>query len=206
MFVTTNPLITGLYILPQASGGASDTVSGVAAKGQGASYVHSCLVKTNVRLRQRAALGSLRIPTPNLEGPGFDRDDTFSPSSDSSASMAPVQFLPGPETLEPLEIDTDTETPTSTPGGSTFNRSWKNLSTSLSRRPPCGLADLSNYLDISQPEEGDVMMRRVVTDSLTRESSCDADFYGWESEYDRRPSCGNTKLSRSLRRPRLHRS
>ncbi|KAI1366375.1 hypothetical protein F5Y08DRAFT_137009 [Xylaria arbuscula] len=120
--------------------------------------------------------------------------------------MAPVQFLPGPETLEPLDIDTDTETPISTPGGSGSDESWRTLSGSSSRRPPSSLADLSNYLGVSQPEDDNGAMRRVVTSPLGSESSCDADFYGWESEYDRRPSCGNARTSRSFRRPKLHRS
>ncbi len=201
MFVSTNSL-TGLHICPQALGGAGDTMSSVAAKARGMSHVHSFLVKRNVRLRQHAALKSLRIPAQNLETPVLKRDDTSSPCTNISTATASVQFLPGPETLEPLEIDTDTETTLSTATSIDFEGTWYNIP-KVSSSPPCTLVDLSNYLSMSHSE--DDALKRVDSDPLTRETSCDADSYGWESEYDRRLDCGNAKLVRSCHMLRYHR-
>ncbi|KAK5635000.1 hypothetical protein RRF57_010712 [Xylaria bambusicola] len=118
--------------------------------------------------------------------------------------MEPIQFLPGPPTLEPLEIDTDTEHAASTTTDSGFDGIWDNFPPAPSRSP-CMLADLSNYLGISRSEDDDVVLKRVGTAPLTRGSSRDTDSYGWESGYDRRPSCGNVTLGRSCHRLRCHR-
>ncbi|KAI3317612.1 hypothetical protein HD806DRAFT_365266 [Xylariaceae sp. AK1471] len=155
-------------------------MSGVAAKARGVSHINTCLVKRNIRLRQRAALRSLRIPVQAMEGPGLNRDTMFSPHTEniafSSMTMLPVQFLPGPETLRPLEVDTDTDT-----------------ETTISSRTSSCLTDLSNFLGISRSGSDDDMAMQHVHDSdtLSRESSCDADSYGWETEYDRKVDCRN---------------
>ncbi|KAI1748505.1 hypothetical protein F4782DRAFT_354920 [Xylaria castorea] len=171
-------------------------MSGVAAKFRGIYPMNPCL--KNVRLRQRAALRSLRIPAQISEGPVSKADSIFSPHTDKVgflATIAPVQFLSGSETLEPLEIDTDTETTVSTETGTDSDETWSSI-TKTSRKSSC-LADLSSFLRLSQfDNDGDTMMKQPGSRTLTRENSCDIDSYGWESEYDRQLDCGNANPAR----------
>ncbi|GAW14782.1 hypothetical protein ANO14919_041850 [Xylariales sp. No.14919] len=113
--------------------------------------------------------------------------------------MAPVQFLPGPDTLGPLEVDTDTETTVSTETGTDCDRAWSHAS-KAPRRASCCVADLSNYLSISHSEDDDRIMKQLDSDPLTRESSCDTDSYGWETEYDRQLDCRSANLARGRHR------
>ncbi|KAI1348573.1 hypothetical protein F5Y01DRAFT_210447 [Xylaria sp. FL0043] len=200
MLVSTDSLLS-LRVGPQARGVGDDTMSGVAAKSRDMSHAH-CMVKRNIRLRQRAALKSLRVPAQNYVSSGLKREETFSPHTDISAAVAPVQFLPGPDTLEPLEVDTDVESTASTTAGADLDGTWYSIP-KVPSRLPCSFADLSNYLGISHSNEARVTTKQVESPSLSRESSCDADSYGWESEYERRVDCGSAKLTQKLR---CHRS
>ncbi|KAF2965072.1 hypothetical protein GQX73_g8500 [Xylaria multiplex] len=201
MLVATNSL-TGLHNCSQGLGGAGDTMSSVAAKARSMPQLNLSLAKRNVRLRQRVALKSIRIPAQIIEGPDSKRDTTFSPCTDKMAfsTMAPIQFLPGPDTLGPLEVDTDTETILSTETGTDIDGAWSHAP-KASRRASCCLADLSNYLSVSHSEDDeDSAMKQLDSDPLSRESSCDADSYGWETEYDRQLDCRNTNVSRGRHR------
>jgi hypothetical protein len=53
---------------------------------------------------------------------------------------------------------------------------------------------MSNYLGVLHSGgDDDFPMEQVHTpDTLSRESSCDADSYGWETEYDRKVVCRDT--------------
>ncbi|RYC57556.1 hypothetical protein CHU98_g8653 [Xylaria longipes] len=197
ILVSTNPL-TGSHICPNIPGGAEDVMSGVAAEFRGMHSMTSCPVKRNIRLRQRAVLRSLRIPAQISEVPGSKRETMFSSHTDKmsfSVTMAPIQFSPGIETLGPLEIDTDTETTVSTETGTDSDETWSNITTT-SRKSSC-LADLSNFLRLSQSDDdGDTTIQQLDSCTSTRESSCDADSYGWESEYDRQLDYANTNPAR----------
>ncbi|KAI0556282.1 hypothetical protein F4679DRAFT_578408 [Xylaria curta] len=197
IFVSTNPL-TGSRTCPDIPGEAEDVMSGVAAKFRGMYHTNPCPVRKNVRLRQRAVLRSLRIPPQISEGPGSKADSLFSPHSDKvgfSTTVAPVQ-LSDSETLGSFDIDTDTETTVSTETGTDSDETWSNI-TKASRKSCC-LTDLSNLLGLSSQsdDEGDTVMTQPSPRTLTRESSCDADSYGWESEYDRQLDCGNASPAR----------
>ncbi|KAI0426998.1 hypothetical protein F5Y09DRAFT_333728 [Xylaria sp. FL1042] len=200
MLVSTDSFLD-LQVGPRARGAGSETMSGVAAKARDMSHTHS-MVKRSIRLRQRAALKSLRIPAQNFVSSGLKRDDTFSPHTDISTAMAPVQFLPGPEILEPLEVDTDTETNVSTTAGTDLDGAWYDIPKAPSGLP-CSFADLSNYMAISRSKDANITTKPIDSPSLSRESSCDTDSYGWESEYERRLDCGNAKLAEKFR---CHRS
>jgi len=168
-------------------------MNGVAAKGRGMSHSPG-VVRRNISLRQRTAPKSLRIPALVQEYPDPPRDEVFSPQADnveiSSMSLSPVQFLPGPDTLRSLEIDSDSDTETTVSGGA--GGSCSDLSKTSSRPVSC-LTDFSNYLDTSQcvGDVDDVAVNHAAFRSLTRESTCEIDSYGWETEYDRKDSCRN---------------
>ncbi|KAJ2975333.1 hypothetical protein NUW58_g8385 [Xylaria curta] len=194
MLVSTS-LPIGSHTYPHSLGSSGDIMSSVAAKARCMSSINPCLAKRNIRLRQRAALKSLRIPTQILEGPGFQRDGVSRPEKIAfTTTTAPVQLFPGPETLHTLEVDTDTDTAVSMETSVDSDEAWSLApKTSKSR---C-LVDLSNFLGIPQSDdESDVMVRQLSSDPLTRESSCDIDSYGWETEYDRQLGCGNANPAR----------
>ncbi|GAP92204.2 putative regulator of g-protein signaling [Rosellinia necatrix] len=205
MLVSTGSLI-GPSTYSHILNGAGDIASSVAAKA-GMPHITTCLVKRNLRLRQHAALKTLRIPPRISEGPNFRRDSMFSPHSDQlmfSTTMAPIQFLPGPDTLQPLEVDTDTETTASTDVGTDSDGAWPEIP-KASRA--CPLSDLSNYLGISRCDtdaNADIMMGQPDHVPLARETSCDMDSYGWEGEYDRRLDCGRPSSGRGCPRRGYH--
>jgi hypothetical protein len=207
MLLSTNSLI-GSRIYSHVLGGTGDITSGVAAKARGMSHMNLCLGKRNVRLRQRTVLRTFHVPAQIMEGSGLRRDSMFSPHTGKmvfSETLTPVEFLPGPETLQPLEVDTDTETTVSTETGTDMDESWSNTPKVSSRTSHC-LVDLSNYLDASHSgNDADTVMRQLDSAPLTRESSCDTDSYGWETEYDRQLDCGNANMVRGHHRLRYHR-
>lgn len=177
----------------------------VAAKARGLSHTNPCLVKRSIRLRQHAALKSLRIPSQTTDGSNLKRESMFSPHSEKmafSTTMAPIQFLPGPDTLRPLEVDTEVDTYTETAGTEIGTDSDEQLCdrSKTSPRMPCFLIDLSNYLDASHDEgEASTEINRTNRPPLTEKRSCDTDSYGWESEFDRQLDCGRTGSTRCRR-------
>ncbi|KAI0205786.1 hypothetical protein F4808DRAFT_244746 [Astrocystis sublimbata] len=180
-------------------------MSAVAAKSRVMHPMPSCVVKRNVRLRQRAALGALRIPNQISEGPGLKRDSTFSPQSDQmvySASIAPIHFMPGPDTLGALEIDTDTETSVSTETGTESDETASSVTQTSAKL--CCFTDLSNLLGRPQSKDNGGTLRQLDSRTLSRENSCDTDSYGWESEFDRKLDCGSADPTRGCSALGLH--
>ncbi|KAI0876348.1 hypothetical protein GGS24DRAFT_238132 [Hypoxylon argillaceum] len=197
----------GSRIYSHVLGGAGDITSGVAAKARGIPHINPCLANRNARLRQRTVLRTLHVPAQIMEGSGLRRDSMFSPQTGKmvfSETMTPVELLPGPDTLRPLDVDTDTETTVSTETGTDINESWPNIA-KVSSRTSHRFVDLSNYLDASHTsDDADTMMRQLDSAPLTRESSCDTDSYGWEMEYDRQIDCGNANIIRGCHRLGCH--
>lgn len=201
MLVSANsPMGPSSY--PHTLGGAGDIMNDVAAKARVLSHTNPFLVKRSLRLRQHAALKSLRISSQTSDDSGLHRESMFSPHSEKmafSTTMAPIQFLPGPDTLRPLEVDTDTETTTGTGIGTDSDEPLCD-GPKTSSRMPCFLIDLSNYLDASHDEgKADMEINRTDRPPLTEKRSCDTDSYGWESEFDRQLDCGRTDSTRCRR-------
>lgn len=165
--------------------------------------MNTCLVKRNARLRQRAVLRTSLIPAQIMEGSGLKRDSMFSPHTYRtvfSKTMAPIEFLPCPETLQPYELDTDSETTVSANTAADSDDPWFNIPKS-SPRSTCYLSDLSNYLGASHPDnDADMVMQQVDCDPPSRESLYSTDSYGWETGYGRQLDCGNANTVRGRRR------
>lgn len=202
MLPSTNSL-TWSHIYPHSVGGAGDVTTGMAAKARSISQTTSYLVKRNARLRQRAVLRTSLIPAQLMEGSGLKRDSMVSLhtyKTVSSKTMAPIEFLPCPETLRASEPDTDTETTISANTTADSAGPWFDTPKSSSIST-CYLADPSNYLGASHSDnDADMVMQQPDFDPPSREHLYNTDSYGWETGYGRRLDCGNANTVRGRRR------
>ncbi|KAI0145303.1 hypothetical protein GGR57DRAFT_517348 [Xylariaceae sp. FL1272] len=167
----------GLNIYQPSYGGPREQMSSVAAKARSASQLSSGRVKTNIRMRPRLAV-STDVP----EESHVKRASVFSPGSETQpgSTMSPVQFMPMPGTLQPLEVDTDMSSHRSTDGIARISSVDKLES----------IVDVSNHVELS-PSPSHEALSTVSTTSTSSTSPdtrrlCESDSYGWESEYVRR--------------------
>ncbi|KAI1381409.1 hypothetical protein F4677DRAFT_440625 [Hypoxylon crocopeplum] len=177
----------GLHIYQTVSG---DAMGGVAVKARGAYYDNGlCTTRRSVRRHRYTIPKPLKIPAKVLEEPDAKGIPSISSQQCGlNSPISPLQFIPLPEPLQPLEFETDTETEVGAETG-TLVGDGESDQAKVACDSRSHLSDFSNYLDLSHREEDDDASVTVVDpDAFTRTSSVD-DVYGWEAELDRKMDC-----------------
>lgn len=148
------------------------------------------MVRCSVRMRRGSTTPKpLKAPTQVPEDTESRNGSALRVRPRSMVSQStPLSGLAIPRPLQPLELDTDTETEvgteTSTGTETTVDDAGPYIATSPSIHQTC--TDFSNYLGISLRDEGNTAsVTAVDSDSFARVDSVD-DAYGWEAELDKK--------------------
>ncbi|XXG97602.1 hypothetical protein Hte_003908 [Hypoxylon texense] len=180
----------GLHMYPQTISG--DAMGGVAAKARCAYHENgSWTARRSARSRQHrnTVPKPLKIPARVVEEPEA-KSAPLVPSQPCDSPISPLELLPLPEPLQPLEFETDTETETE------VNAETGTLVGDADAEPvkltvtETHLSDFSNYLGISpRADDDDASVTVVDSDAYTRAGSVE-DVYGWDAELERQVKCG----------------
>ncbi|KAI1495249.1 hypothetical protein F5X96DRAFT_1511 [Biscogniauxia mediterranea] len=106
---------------------------------------------------------------------------------DVASTSSSLRYLPLPDPLRTVEIDTDTETEVGTEIGTYVDEVGLDP-TKLTPASQSSLSDFSNFLGISRLDDDDTSVTVVDPDTFSRANSVD-DLYGWEAELDRKINC-----------------
>ncbi|KAI1499444.1 hypothetical protein F5X99DRAFT_284693 [Biscogniauxia marginata] len=180
----------GLNVYSQTISG--DAMGGVAAKALCANDGGPWVARRGVRGRHRNTIPKpLKIPANVPEEPEAKSAPLVSSRRCDVASTSSLRFLPLPDPLRPLEVDTDTETEVGTEIGTYVDEIDMDRA-KLTPISQTSLSDFSNFLGISRldddDDDDDTSVTVVDPDVFARTNSAD-DLYGWEAELDRKISC-----------------
>ncbi|KAI6086565.1 hypothetical protein F4821DRAFT_125990 [Hypoxylon rubiginosum] len=171
-------------------------MGGVAAKARCAHHENGWTTRRSERGRYRNTIPKpLKIPAQVPEEPEAKSAPLVSSQECHLDPISPLQLLPLPEPLQPLEFETDTETETDSAETGTLVSDADTEQVTLTVTET-HLSDFSNYLGISQQkvDDDDSSVTVVDSDAFTRASSVE-DLYGWDAELDRQVKCGISKIN-----------